>query len=66
MIPVKQTGEGAGPSREDIRYLLARAEEELDRAQASNHPCVVKAHYKMAERYLDRVYGNAREPGQAD
>ncbi|TFI57069.1 hypothetical protein E2493_17095 [Sphingomonas parva] len=46
---------------EDRRYFLRRAEDELERAQAAGHPEVVRSHYVMAERYLDRVYGSQHQ-----
>jgi hypothetical protein len=39
-------------------YFYIRAEAELEMAQRSDHPAVVKAHYTMAGHYLDKVYGN--------
>lgn len=42
---------------EDRRYYLGRAEAELALAQLASHPGAVSAHYRMAEHYLDRVYG---------
>jgi hypothetical protein len=38
-------------------YLLARAEEEIERAQQSTDPRVVSAHFQLAELYLDGAYG---------
>jgi hypothetical protein len=46
-------------------YLYQRAEEELDLAQAADHPAAVKAHYTMADRYLDSAYGVANEAAEA-
>ena len=43
-------------------YLLARAEEEIQRAQQSTDPRVVSAHFQLAELYLDGAYGPADEP----
>ena len=43
-------------------YLLARAEEEIERAQKSTDPRVVSAHFQLAELYLDGAYGPAEEP----
>ena len=34
-------------------YYEQRAEAELELAQAANHPSVVKAHYTLANLYLD-------------
>lgn len=38
-------------------YFYRRAEAELARAEAAEHPAVVKAHYQLAGLYLDRFYG---------
>jgi hypothetical protein len=46
---------------EERDYLLARAETELDLAQRSVHPGVVRAHYQLAALYLDRVYDREKE-----
>lgn len=48
-------------SDNDRRYYLERAEAELGLAQQANHPGAVRAHYQMAERYLDQVYGTPDE-----
>lgn len=45
----------------DRDYLEQRAEEELDLAQAADHPAAVKAHFQMLERYLDILYPETRE-----
>jgi hypothetical protein len=42
---------------DDRRYYLRRAEAELDLAQRATHPAAVRAHYVIANHYLDRVYG---------
>lgn len=44
-------------SPEDQAYYLSRAEQELERAQRSEHADAVKAHYHLAGFYLDLVYG---------
>jgi hypothetical protein len=41
----------------DPNYLYYRAEEELELAQAAEHPAAVKAHYLLAGHYLDSFYG---------
>lgn len=46
---------------EERDYLLARVETELDLAQRSTHPDVVRAHYNMAALYLDRIYYEEKE-----
>lgn len=43
---------------DERRYLELRAESELFCAQAAKHPRAVKAHYSLAELYLDRLYPN--------
>lgn len=47
-------------SPEDRSYYLSRAEAELESAQRSEHPEVVKAHYLLAGIYLDLVYGEQK------
>lgn len=42
---------------EDRAYYLYRAEAELELAQAASAPEAVRAHYHLANLYLDRVYG---------
>jgi hypothetical protein len=37
-------------------YLLARAEEEIEKAQQSADPRAVSAHFQLAELYLDGAY----------
>ena len=42
--------------REDeSSYYERRAEHALDQAQRAIHPAAVKAHYQMAELYLERM-----------
>lgn len=50
---------------DNANYLYRRAEEELDLAQAADHPAAVKAHYTMAAHYLDTAYGLAGEDAKA-
>lgn len=38
-------------------YFYDRAEQELEQAQRASHPAAVKAHYQLANHYLDRFYG---------
>jgi hypothetical protein len=47
-------------------YLEARAETEINLAQASDHPAVVRAHYLLAGYYLNRLYGQDDEPVSRD
>ena len=44
---------------DDREYYQHRAEQELALAQKADVPAVVAAHYKLAEKYLDRVDGAA-------
>jgi hypothetical protein len=41
----------------DGNYLYQRAEQELEMAARANAPEAVKAHYTLANLYLDRFYG---------
>jgi len=41
--------------RNDSAYYEQRAEEALDRAAQAAHPAAVRAHYRMAELYLERM-----------
>ena len=43
--------------RDDTSYFYARAETELELAQRATHPEAVRAHYIIANHYLDRCYG---------
>lgn len=43
--------------RDDDRYFYKRAETELELAQRATHPLAVRAHYIIANHYLDRCYG---------
>ena len=44
----------AQPEDEESWYIL-RAEQELELAQRAEHPAVVRAHYLIAESYLERA-----------
>ena len=46
---------------QDKKYILERAEAELELAQRSVDPDAAETHYRLAELYLDSVYGNAAE-----
>jgi hypothetical protein len=59
------------PEKSDKSYFVRRAEQELDRAQSSDHPGVVRSHYHMAALYLDLAYNDEafqswRERGGVD
>lgn len=45
-------------SKHDVSYFQFRAEWELELAQRATHPAAVRAHYQLAEMYLDKVYGS--------
>lgn len=47
----------------DFAYFQKRAEAELELAQRAQHPNAVKAHYHLAEIYLDRVHGSGAADG---
>ena len=49
-------------ARDDESYYRRRAEEEIERAQQSNDPNVVRSHYLLAELYLDQIYGGGETP----
>jgi hypothetical protein len=40
---------------DDRSYYQHRAEVEIERAQQATQPCAVKAHYQLAEAYLDKL-----------
>ncbi len=42
--------------RDDTTYFYERAETELELAQRATHPLAVRAHYIIANHYLDRCY----------
>jgi hypothetical protein len=48
---------------EDLDYYERRAEAELDLARNASEPKVVKAHYELANAYLDLIHG---EPDPRD
>jgi hypothetical protein len=54
--------------RDDTTYFYARAETELELAQRATHPEAVRAHYIIANHYLDRCYGggDAATDGDGD
>ncbi|QQV77936.1 hypothetical protein H5J25_04075 [Sphingomonas aliaeris] len=45
---------------DDSSYFTRRAEAELDQAQRATDPKVVKAHFMLAESYLERLQPDAR------
>ncbi len=64
-MPSIQTPAALPFADDDANYLYQRAEEELELAQAADHPAAVKAHYTMAGRYLDSAYGVTKEQAEA-
>lgn len=48
-------------SRDDPDYLERRAEAQLELAQSATDPRAVRAHYELANSYLDRLYGEGEE-----
>lgn len=44
------------------RYFRDRAEAEIAAASATGNPAACRAHYELAELYLDRAYADG-EPG---
>lgn len=48
----------------DVAYFYRRAEAELEMAQIADHPAAVKAHYLLANHYLDSLHeaGSRRLP----
>jgi len=50
--------------QEDVRYFQQRAEQEIVRAQAADHPAAVQAHYALANHYLDMVNDSPVAPSR--
>ena len=53
-----RTGERAHAMLDDAEYYYKRAEAELKMAQRSEVPEAVRAHYLIANYYLDHVYSH--------
>ena len=51
---------------DDKAYFQVRAEEEIELAQAADHPDAVRSHYLLAAYYLDLVHNKAGERDQAE
>ncbi|WP_294216125.1 hypothetical protein [uncultured Sphingomonas sp.] len=51
--------------RDDSNYFYDRAETELELAQRATHPLAVRAHYIIANHYLDRCYGSPAKDAAA-
>jgi hypothetical protein len=45
-------------SSHEMSYLEQRAESQLELARRATHPAAVRAHYQLAEMYLDKLYGD--------
>ncbi|WP_019515757.1 hypothetical protein [Sphingomonas sp. Mn802worker] len=43
---------------DDREYYNRRAEAEIEAASATENPAACKAHYQMAELYLERAYSD--------
>jgi hypothetical protein len=52
--------------RDDSTYFYGRAETELELAQRATHPLAVRAHYIIANHYLDRCYGGGAQPAAVE
>lgn len=56
----------AVPAEErDEPWYIQRAEQALELAQRAEHPAVVRAHYLMAESYLERANDPEDGPSSA-
>jgi hypothetical protein len=44
-------------SQEEAEYWERRAEEQIALAQQARHKAAVRAHYELANQYLERVHG---------
>lgn len=49
-------------SQEECDYWQRRAEEQIALAQQARHRAVVRAHYELANIYLDRIHGDGSDP----
>jgi len=49
--------------KRDLSYFEKRAQEEMNRAQAAEHPAAVQAHRELASYYLDLVRTGATPSG---
>jgi hypothetical protein len=49
------------PGGDEATYLYYRAEEQLQLAQSATHPAAVRAHYLMADHYLENAYKTDEE-----
>ena len=46
-------------AQEDREYWERRAEEQILLAQSASHKAVVRAHYELANQYLDMIHGDS-------
>ena len=49
-------------SADDVEYLEQRAEAEIALAQNADDSRVVKAHYDLANHYLEKIHGGETIP----
>lgn len=49
---------------DDLSYFQKRAEKELEMARKADTLGAVKAHYRLATFYLDRVHGDESLPAR--
>ena len=48
----------------DIAYFTERADRELEQAQRATDPAAVRAHYILANLYLDKIHGQDGDMGR--
>lgn len=48
---------------DDREYYNRRAEAEIEAASATENPAACRAHYQMAELYLERAYSDDDDAG---
>jgi hypothetical protein len=53
-------------TEDDREYYNRRAEAEIEAASATENSAACKAHYQMAELYLEKAYNDADEPTAGD
>lgn len=52
---MREMAPGVPAEEHEESWYIQRAEQELELAQRAEHPAVVRAHYLMAESYLERA-----------
>ncbi len=50
-------------STEDVNYFEKRAEAEIELAASATDVRAVRAHYELANHYLDRIHGDEPKAG---